>query len=68
MQSQSRRTFAIAWTAGALIVLCCQIVAVAISPATTGSQRSVLIGPAAVVLAALPVDFLILWLLEQLQN
>jgi hypothetical protein len=63
MQSQSRRTFAIGWTAGALIVPCCQIVALAISPATTGSQRSVLIGPAAVVLAALPVDLLILRLL-----
>ena len=63
MQPQSRRTFAIGWTAAALIVLCCQIVALAIPPATPGGQRIVLIGPAAVVLAALPVDFLILWLL-----
>ena len=57
------RIFTIAWTVAALIVLCCQIVALAIPPATTGSQRIVLVGPAAVVLAALPVDFLILWLL-----
>ena len=63
MQPQSRRTFTIGWTAAALIVLCCQIVALAIPPATPGSQRIVLIGPAAVVLAALPVDFLILWFL-----
>ena len=63
MQPQSRRSFTIGWTAAALIVLCCQIVALAIPPATPGSQRIVLIGPAAVVLAALPVDFLILWLL-----
>jgi hypothetical protein len=60
---QSRRTFTIGWTAGALIVLCCQIVALAIPPTTPGGQRVVLIGPAAVVLAALPVDFLILWLI-----
>jgi hypothetical protein len=65
MQPQSRRTFTIGWTAGALIVLCCQIVALAIPPATTGSQRVILIGPAAVVLAALPVDFLILWLIRR---
>ena len=63
MQPQSRRTLTIGWTAGALIVLCSQIVALAIPPASTGSQRVILIGPAAVVLATLPVDFLILWLL-----
>ena len=63
MHPQSRRTFTIGWTTAALVVLCCQIVALAISVASTGSQRSVLIGPAAVVLAALPVDFLILWLI-----
>ena len=63
MQPQSRRTFTIGWTTGALVVLCCQIVALAIPSAASGSQRVILIGPAAVVLAVLPVDFLILWLL-----
>lgn len=58
-----RRIFTIAWTAGALIVLWCQIIAVGMPPVTTGSQRIILIGPAAVVLAVLPVDFLVLWLL-----
>jgi hypothetical protein len=63
MQPQSRRIFTIAWTAGALIVLWCQIIAVGMPPVTAGSQRIILIGPDAVVLAALAVDFLILWLL-----
>ena len=55
--------FTIAWTLGALIVLWCQIIAVGMPPVATGSQRIILIGPAAVVLAVLPVDFLVLWLL-----
>ena len=58
-----RRIFTIAWTAGALIVLWCQIIAVGMPPVTAGSQRIILIGPAAVVLAVLPVDFLVMWLL-----
>jgi hypothetical protein len=66
MQPQSRRTLTIGWTAGAAHRR--QIVALAIPPATTGSQRVILIGPAAVVLAALPVDFLILWLLIRRNN
>ena len=57
-----RRIFTIAWTAGALIVLWCQIIAVGM-PSPAGSQRVILIGPAAVVLAVLPVDFLVMWLL-----
>ena len=65
MQPQSRRTLTIGWTVAALIVLGSQILALAIPPAITGSRRIVLIGPTAVVLAALPVDFLILWLLTR---
>jgi hypothetical protein len=38
---------------------------VATPPTMTGGQRVILIGPAAVVLAGLPVDFLILWLLRR---
>ena len=64
MQPQSRRTFTIGWTAGALFVLCCQIIAVA-PPVVSGAQRVILIGPVAVVLAALPVSFLVLWLITR---
>jgi hypothetical protein len=56
MQPSSRRILSIGWTAGALVILCSQIVAI-------GVQRVVLIGPAAVVLAILPLNFLVLWLL-----
>ena len=63
MGNLERRIFTIAWTAGALIVLWCQIIAVGMPSVTAGSQRVVLIGPAAVVLAVLPVDFLVMWLL-----
>jgi hypothetical protein len=48
---------------GALIVLCCQIVALVTPPATPGSRTVLLIGPTAVVFAALAVNLLILWLL-----
>jgi len=65
MQPQSRRIFTIAWTVGALIVLWCQIIAVGMPPVMTGSQRIILIGPAAVVLAVLPVNFLVMWLLTR---
>jgi hypothetical protein len=58
-----RRIFTIAWTPGALIVLWCQIIAVGMPSVTIGSQRVILIGPAAVVLAVLPVDFLVMWVL-----
>ena len=68
MQPQSRRTFTIGWTVGVLLVLCCQIIAVATPPVTSGAQRVILIGPVAVVLAALPVSFLVLWLITRNRN
>ena len=54
------------WTAGALFILCFQLVALMTPPATPGRQTTLLIGPAAVVLSALAASPLILWLLIRL--
>jgi hypothetical protein len=58
-----RRTFITSWAVGVLIVLCSQIVALAMPPVTPGSQRVVLVGPTVVVLPAIGTSLLILYLI-----
>ena len=63
MPPNTRRNFVISWTVGILIVLCCQIIALAMPRTIPGNQNVVLIGPPLVVFPALAVSLLILWLL-----